>query len=208
MSLVLHFVRHGAHDGPPHTLTGRDPDVRLSFDGIAEVEALAGRLARRPIASVLASPQPRTLETAELLSRGRGVTVAAALDEIDFGRWAGERFADLEHDPAWRTWNAARDRAATPAGETMADVADRVADLVDRLLDEHASGAEIVLVSHCDVIRACLCRAEGRGFDRLFARDLPTASLTTLEAGHTTLRARAGRRAAGGRFIGAGASPV
>lgn len=180
MSLVVHLVRHGAHDGAPGTLAGRDPAIRLSPEGVREAQALARDLRGARLARVLSSPQPRTVETAEILSRGAGVVIDIALDEIDFGSWAGRAFAALEHDPAWRRWNAERDTAATPAGETMTAVADRVDGLVAHLRDVHADGDEVALVTHCDVIRATLCRVRGLPFSHVFDVDIATASRTTL----------------------------
>ena len=197
MSLVLHLVRHGAHDGAPGALAGRDPAIRLSPAGRAEARALADSFMGRPLAQVIASPQPRTVETAEILARGHGVTIDAALDEIDFGRWAGRSFAALEDDPAWRRWNAERDVAATPAGETMADVADRVGSLVARLREDHPDGAEIALVTHCDVIRAVLCRAQGRPFSAVHDIAIDTASRTTLAVDADGARVLAVNRGAG-----------
>lgn len=180
MSLVLHLVRHGAHDGAPGTLAGRDPAIRLSAEGVREAKALAKSFAGRPLARVIASPQPRTVETAEILARGAGVVIDVALDEIDFGPWAGRSFAALARDPAWRRWNAARDTAATPPGETMAAVADRVDGLVAHLVSAHLEGDEVALVTHCDVIRAALCRAQGLPFSCALETDVATASRTTV----------------------------
>ncbi|MGP9818819.1 histidine phosphatase family protein [Salinarimonas sp. NSM] len=180
MSLLLHLVRHGAHDGAPGTLAGRDPAIRLSSKGRREAEALAASLAGVRLAGIVSSPQPRTVETAEILARGRGVTIDAALDEIDFGPWTGRSFAELEGDPVWRRWNEARDTAATPAGETMADVADRVEGLIADIAGVHPAGAELALVTHCDVIRAVSCRALGLPFSRVFDIEIATASRTTL----------------------------
>ncbi|WP_372426301.1 histidine phosphatase family protein [Salinarimonas chemoclinalis] len=183
MSLLVHLVRHAAHDGAPGTLAGRDPAIRLSAQGRREAAALAASLGGVRLAGIVASPQPRTIETGEILARGRGLTIDAALDEIDFGPWAGRSFAELEGDPGWRRWNAARDTAATPAGETMADVADRVEGLFADLAGTHPSGAEIALVTHCDVIRAILCRARALPFSRVFDFAIATASRTTLALG-------------------------
>ncbi|WP_029031284.1 histidine phosphatase family protein [Salinarimonas rosea] len=190
MSLLLHLVRHGAHDGAPGRLAGRDPAIRLSKAGRREAAALATSLGGPRLAAIVASPQPRTVETAEILARGRGVTIDAALDEIDFGPWAGRSFAELEDDPAWRRWNAERDTAGTPSGETMADVADRVEGLVADLAGAHPAGSELALVTHCDVIRAVLCRALALPFSRAFDIEIATASRSTLaldEAGARVL---------------------
>lgn len=183
MALLVHFLRHATHDHGTDALAGRNPQVRLSPEGLAEAAALAAMLAGRPLSAIVASPQPRTVETAEIVARGRPITIDAALDEIDFGRWQGETFAALEHDPQWRAWNEERDAAATPAGETMDMVAARVLALVDALREAHPRGGEVALVSHLDTIRAALCRALGLSQRAALALEIAPASLATLAIG-------------------------
>jgi broad specificity phosphatase PhoE len=182
---TFHLVRHGSHDELDRILTGRTPGRRLSKAGEQEVLLLARRLRRQPLGLVLTSPQPRAVKTAELLcaeSHLSPPSIDAGLDEIDFGRWAGRSFEELEYDASWRQWNHARDEASTPAGEDMAAVAARVIDVIERL-DRRSGGAHIVLVSHGDVIKAAICRFLGLPFQQVHSIDIAPASATTVLVG-------------------------
>lgn len=117
------------------------------------------------------------METAQILGDSLRLVpqVVPALDEIDFGRWSGRAFADLDDDPDWQHWNAERGRAGTPGGEDMAAVVARVT----RYLGALDSGP-VLCVSHCDVIRAVLAHYLRLDLKHLLRFDISTASISWL----------------------------
>ncbi len=179
MSARVGLVRHGAHDEIGRVLSGRASDIPLNEDGRREAERLARSLGESGAGRVETSPRLRTRQTAEILGAALGLAVesVAALDEIDFGAWAGRRFAELEADPAWRQWNAARATAPSPGGETMAGAVARAAGHLDRLGRE---GGTVLCVSHCDVIRGLVAHYLGLGLDNILRFDIDPASVSWL----------------------------
>ncbi|MBB5751537.1 histidine phosphatase family protein [Prosthecomicrobium pneumaticum] len=185
MTVTFLLVRHAAHDDVGRYLAGRRPGVRLGVEGRAQAARLGARMRRERFGRILASPRERTQETARAVAEAAGidtVETAAALDEIDFGRWSGHDFETLDEDPDWRRWNEDRGHAATPAGETMEHVRFRIVSVMERLQAEGAAGA-VVLVSHADVIKAAVCDVLGLPLDRIDRFDIAPASITTVVAG-------------------------
>ncbi|MBB1489972.1 MULTISPECIES: histidine phosphatase family protein [unclassified Paracoccus (in: a-proteobacteria)] len=185
MSLLVGLVRHGAHDDLGAWLSGRTRDVALNAMGREETLALARRLAGRGVAAITASPRRRTVETADILGAGLNLTplLAPDLDEIDFGNWSGRRFADLDGDPDWNRWNAARATALTPGGETMAGAVARAMRHIDHLAGQGCG--PVLCVSHCDVIRGVIAQVLGLSLDHLLRFEIAPASVSWLMAhGH------------------------
>ena len=185
MRLVT-LVRHGTHAEVGRTLSGRS-EIALDARGHAEAAALADVLAGAEFASLHASPRRRACETiAPIAERLQlPVRIAAALDEIDFGAFTGRTFAALDDDPAWFGWNAKRDTARCPGGETMAEATARAASYIDAL---EPGDFPALCVTHCDVIRGVVVRQLGLGFDRMFALDCDPASRTTLDRTEHAMR--------------------
>ncbi len=158
-------------------LSGRS-DIALSAAGRAEATWLAERLADTPLAAVHSSPRRRARETAEIVAARHGLAVEVhdALDEIDFGAWAGLSFDALDEDPAWRRWNMARGSAATPGGEDMTRATARAVRHVEAI----GADGPALCVSHCDIIRGVVAHYLGLDGDRLLAFDVDPASLTVL----------------------------
>lgn len=184
MTTLFHLVRHADHGHVGAVLTGRLPGVGLSPKGRAQAQALARRMSRMRLDALFASPQRRAIETAGFIASATGVAAETAneIDEIDFGDWAGQGFDALERDPAWRRWNAERDAAETPAGDSMRNVARRLVGFLDELRQLHPGGA-VALVSHSDVIKAGLCRYRGMPFQAVHDFEIAPASVTTLSLG-------------------------
>jgi broad specificity phosphatase PhoE len=178
LSATVLLARHGSHDEVGVVLSGRS-EIALNAAGRAEAERLAERLATTPLTAVHSSPRRRTRETAEIIAARHGlpVTLVDALDEVDFGAWAGRSFDSLHGDPDWDRWNAERATAPTPGGETMAAATVRATAHVASL---EAAGGTVLCVSHCDVIRGVVAQFLGLDLNRLLAFDCAPASLTTL----------------------------
>ena len=178
---VAFLVRHAAHDLLGWVLVGRQDGVPLSDAGLAQVEALVERLASFGVTHIQSSPRDRALETAAPIAWRCGLAVEAceALDEMDFGSWTGQSFANLARDPRWRRWNEERARAVVPGGEGMADVQARIATHL-RTMHARCPGARIAMVSHAEVIRAAVLQVLAMSANDWQAVDVGPASITAI----------------------------
>ncbi|HKU79567.1 MAG TPA: histidine phosphatase family protein [Rhodanobacteraceae bacterium] len=149
------MVRHATCAHIEDTLLGRALDAPLDARGERQAQALAARLRREAPLRVECSPRRRTLQTAAAIAQHArcDVRVAPALDEMDFGRWAGLTFAQLEGDGDWQRWNEHRDLARTPAGVGIRTL-QRSVNRYLAALAETCAGATLVLVTHAEIIRS------------------------------------------------------
>ena len=186
------LVRHGTCAQTADVLLGRAIDAPLDARGVREAAAVAGRLAGERAAVIEASPRRRTQQTAQAIAAKLGlpVTTSPALDELDFGRWAGRRFDELAADAAWRAWNERRASAATPAGDDVAAVQARITAHLRRLARAFPA-ATVVLVTHAEVIRAAVLHYLGRSADRWHELSIEPASVKTLRLAPRSARRHA-----------------
>lgn len=185
MTATVFLVRHAAHDALDTRLTGRAPGAGLGAAGKAQAGRLGRRLARENLTAILSSPRERTRETAALIAAATGVgpvEILDALDEVDFGPWAGRSFAALEADPDWRRWNMARGFARAPGGETMLEVQARMASVLEMVLARFRQG-RVALVSHSEPIKAAVMYVLGLPLDAWNRFEIAPASLTVAVLG-------------------------
>lgn len=178
---TLLLVRHARHSVVNSVLCGRSAGVRLSDAGRAEAMRLAHRLVRLAPAAVFTSPQPRAVETAEIIATtcNLAAQVEDALDEIDFGEWTGHPFADLDADPHWQAWNAHRAAMRPPGGEAMHEAQSRLARWIATLPTSHPD-ATVVAVSHADVIKGGVLAMLDLSLDAHHRIEVAPASVSTL----------------------------
>lgn len=184
MTAQILLVRHAAHSHLGQVLSGRTPGIALSEKGRTQASALAASLAGEPIAAIHASPVQRARETAQAIAGAGGVPVEVvdALDELDFGDWSGRAFDELAHDPLWDEWNRTRASAVAPGGESMGEVQERAWRHIAATAARHPEQA-VVMVSHCDVIRAVVARVLGLSLDNIHSFDVGPGSVTRLAVG-------------------------
>ena len=139
--LTLLLTRHG-QAAAGDVMLGGQLDLELTAEGRKEAEALARRLSGVRVDRIVSSPMLRALETAQTIATGRPVEVDERLRELDYGRWEGLTYAEIdardrelrarwEHDPA---------ETHSPGGENGNDVAARALNfLVDLIATEEAA---------------------------------------------------------------------
>jgi probable phosphoglycerate mutase len=178
---VILFVRHGRtavnREG---RLQGRI-DAPLDETGIAQAHALAVVLAGEQVTRVVSSPLRRARETAAAIAEPHTLAVGVddRLIELDYGDWDGVPLRDLAPD-GWARWRA--DPAFTPpGGESLVDVAGRIASFCDDTLA--AADQHIVAVSHVSPIKAAVSWALGAGPAASWRMHLSVASITRIGAG-------------------------
>lgn len=179
MQSRLILLRHGRTG-----LSGRyvgATDVPLSDEGRNQILGLRSGLGAMGIDTLLTSPMLRCTQSAGLLGLGLPVQLDPDLREIDFGRWEGKTFAEIEaRDPELvRVWARGADDFCFPGGEATAEFVRRVEAVKDRLLALEAE--TVLLVTHGGVIRSLICSLLGLTPDKYLLFQVAKGHYTTME---------------------------
>jgi phosphoserine phosphatase len=154
------LTRHGHVEGiEPERFRGR-ADIPLTEQGEVQARALARRIAREwPPAAIYTSPLERCRATAAEIGKACGVDVRELADlvDLDYGvlQWKTCEEVSRDYPELYRRWLAAPQSVHFPQGESLQDLAARVANVV-RLMDERHRADTIVLVAHDSVNRVLL----------------------------------------------------
>ncbi len=168
---IIILVRHAENDWvKTGKLAGRTPGVHLNEHGRKQAEALGERLASKQIRAIYSSPLERAQETAAAIAQHHKLPIleSAAINEADFGDWAGRDLKDLAKEPEWPLVQGRPSSTRFPNGESPREMLYRAINCVENLAASHP-GEMIVLVSHSDVIKAILAHYLGMHLD-LFQR--------------------------------------
>ncbi len=180
---MIYLVRHG------ETAYNRDglglgrEDVPMTEAGMAQAAAVARRFASMPVQRVLTSPLVRASHIGDAIAATAGVPAerAEALTELDVGETEGLTFAEMRtRYPEFLARWASDDgwQARMPGGESMSDLAARLAPLASEV--KGAEGEEIVIVSHNFTLRALTCLLLGIEVSRFRSFEIGLTAVTTL----------------------------
>ena len=186
------MVRHATCAHIEDTLLGRTVDAPLDARGAMQARALAERLRCETPLRIECSPRRRTLQTALVIANVArcDMRVAPALDELDFGDWAGRSFAQLESDRRWQSWNHDRGHARTPAGVGILALQRSVSRYL-AMLAATCAGATLVLVTHAEIIRSLVLHCLGAPASDYPRFVIDPASVTRLCADGAGMRVEA-----------------
>ncbi len=144
------LVRHGqTHYNRLGLIQGRT-DTELDSEGLAQAEALAVRLKKKPFDVVYSSPLRRTLQTARIIVKGRGLDIITddRLLEVDQGEWTHKKGGELYRNlKRYRDWVADPTSTHPPGGEDVFKIERRARSFL-----KNAEGEHILVVSHGGLI--------------------------------------------------------
>lgn len=167
------LIRHGrTRANADGVLAGWAAGTVLDEKGREQATALGLRLAGVPLAAVVSSPLERAVETADLMLTAAGTTPPRHVDdrvaECRYGDWTGQSLKVLAKDPLWKAVQAHPSGVVFPGaeGEAMTDMAHRAVAAIRDWNERLGPDAVYAVVSHGDVIKACLADALGLHLDQ------------------------------------------
>jgi broad specificity phosphatase PhoE len=192
MKLLL--IRHGESRGNLNHQWQGWLDEPLTDQGREQAHRLAQRLHcwsvenSEPVAAVYSSTLARAFQTASVLARRWSVPLILdwRLRERDIGVMQGLTWPEIESfypeiaETIRQRWTV----PALPGGETVVDLAERVWQVFEEIVDRDNGryvDSNVAIVSHGGAINAYFNRLIGRGDDMPFIFRLGNTSLSVVE---------------------------
>ena len=153
--MLIYLLRHGQTEYNAQKRYQGQRDIPLSAAGIAQL-----RQADFAPEVVYVSPLQRTAQTARVFFPGAKLIPVDGLKEMNFGRFEGQTFVQVEQDPEYLAWVQENEHAAHPDGERIQDFCNRscaaFAKLVEESLAQHKQ--QLVIVAHGGIQMAVMSR--------------------------------------------------
>ncbi len=184
----LILVRHGETEWNKSLRYQGQSDVRLNECGIEQAARVRDRLAGEKIDVIYSSDLSRACETAKIIASLHGrvkICQSPLLREMNFGEAEGmifdeikQRYPGIASDlEAWKTRSP---EVCTPNGESIAQLAARVARFAEKLKD-HKPEETVLVVAHGGSLQVLICMLLGIGLEHWFQVRLSNASVTIMD---------------------------
>ncbi len=155
----LLLIRHGEVEASYQNKFGGVIDMNLSPNGKRQAKVLADYLRGKTIDAIYASPMKRVQQTlAPTLKFSRhNQKILPGLKEIDFGKWTGLGWQEVEKQFKFRSheWLEQIHRHGVPAGESGKVFRARVEPNLQQIIAAHP-GENVAVFCHGGVIRMML----------------------------------------------------
>ncbi|MGQ9808027.1 MAG: histidine phosphatase family protein [Armatimonadota bacterium] len=181
----LTLVRHGESQWNAIRVIQGHLDSPLSEAGRAQARALSAVLRQGEYDCVFSSDLSRAMETGRLaLGSDAEIIAEPRLREHCFGRWQGLSPEDVQRrfPDEWSRYRADPLTVRPEGGESVTDLRDRVAGLLDEW-HERLAGRRVLVFTHGGVVRVSVMVALGLPLSPWGRLRVPNASVTSLEFG-------------------------
>lgn len=153
-----------------HRIIGR-LDLPVNVRGQAELAALAEEWRGKPIATIYAAGCESARQSASVLGKLLGVKVRqlAELKNLDYGLWQGLQVDEVrrKHPKLFKQWEETTGDACPPAGETLAQVFERLPKALKPVLKSRP-GAVVALFAPDPLRQIIRCYLRGEDCSRIW----------------------------------------
>jgi probable phosphoglycerate mutase len=183
----LIFARHGESEANVlQVISNRDLPHALTDKGRIQAQALAERLAERPVVALYASPILRAQQTARIVADKLDLPVQtrAALREFDCGVMEGQGGlpAWQAHEEIMAAWDAGDYDRRIEGGECFNEIKARFVPFVQALVEHFSrTDGDMVLISHGSVLQQMLPLVL-TNIDRNFTKGYPLGNCVCVVA--------------------------
>lgn len=144
----LHLIRHGMTEGNENGQYIGHTDLKITTNGIIELEKLKNEGVYPKCDLVFSSPLSRAVDTAKIIYPEKEVLINHNFKEIDFGEFEGKTPDELKDRQDYADWLAGKLPSA-PGGESAVDFAARlctgVGETVKYMMSHDCYSASIVM---------------------------------------------------------------
>ena len=144
----LHLIRHGMTEGNAQGQYVGRTDLKITTNGIIELEKLRDEGIYPKCDLVFSSPLSRAVDTAKIIYPEKEILINKNFEEIDFGEFEGKTPEDLKDRQDYADWLAGKLPAA-PGGENNVEFATRlctgISETVRYMMDNECYSAAIVM---------------------------------------------------------------
>ena len=118
------------------SLAGRLPGVHLNERGRKQARELVELLKNHTLCAIYSSPLERAVETAEppAFATDQKIQIQPGLLEIDYGRWQGRTYKQLQRLKAWQLLSKEPSQVQFPGGETLPGAQRRIITCLDGIV--------------------------------------------------------------------------
>lgn len=170
--MPFYLIRHAQPLIAPNRCYGRS-DIPAVAVTAAEISALQAQLPPQQNLQFFSSPLQRCAQLAQQLANGRPVNYSPGLQELDFGAWELQPWAQIPR-AALDAWASDLQHFAPPGGESFAQLCKRVGQFIQQC-DPRAAN---ILVTHSGVIKVFYHLLHGHTCEEVASRQIPYLSLS------------------------------
>jgi len=164
MATNILLVRHGQTNSNVKEFYMGWSKEDLNETGYSQVRRLAARLAKQAVNAIYTSPLQRALTTADIIAEPHKLTPVTDRDliEINLGDWEGLHVSDIKQKWAelFAKWRSDPSDVAMPGGESMAQLTERAAAVLNRIVTDNPDRT-VILVTHEIIIKVIIPRILG-----------------------------------------------
>ncbi len=180
---MLYLIRHGlTWANKENRFAGRSSEA-LCPEGISRLEELSKELRQIGLEYIFSGPLPRTVQSAEVISRfcEVDVKICPELNEIYLPHWDRLTKAEIrsQYGRQYPTWLEDPAGFKVPGCETLADVQQRAVALAEQAITDFP-GKNILLVTHLIVGRCLVLYERGLGLDKFRTIKIANGRLVSL----------------------------